>query len=882
MQDLSVSETCELRQYARTLTPDDHFASAINLDNLRAIVRDALKAGGSSAAAQAEAQRRMAACVRTAYANALAEDNGLRLYRHAYDLIAVLCEEPDMFRLFAYQRLFTRQFLARLDLPSHDCDRIFRDRLLRGVWAAIWGRDLRHLREADLRCIVQVQGLHSLPEIWQRTGILFTHWHAPFTQVFWSWLKFAGAEPGVIVGQNRWDLQQHELNDTATVALQSALDLRLAVQALAAGKHVHILPDALGGRRPHSHAFFGRRRPFQPGFAEIARRTQVPCHPASVRLADGGDIEIRIAPEFVRPGRDLPPDAYARHLVEHYADHLAKLWRACPADVDVIQIRGFKLMPPVNPPEAAGPLNPKVAFCIGMLSSGSTWVFNAVRQIWLDEAPPGRLKSLYTEKGTDIDTGEHPYFVVKTHLSGNEYWYGMENMITVSQAPVIISVRDPLDAVASLMVRFGMEFDLAVQQVVRSARSIVSLLGRRGDAIVLRYEDGTIGQPETLDRIATHIGASPGAELRRKILEDLSTERVRATIAQLAADGVINAKRPFDPATQWHAGHVGDGRIGKYAEVLSEERQKLIADQTAAFAKRFGYVRPVIKPRLTILTDLDVWRAGSFFAAWVAQGIEVIGRTLPLSVICIGRERPAAPAEVSGIKLVHVAPGVTDIASALASQAVCGTAIACCEPSNAALFRQAIEMVPACKGAPLLDFLAEEGMPARLAVTSADGRCVRFPMAALFRIGRTEAAAMDQRRALAVIAGDQHGWDEIVLACLDRAARARGIATDRFRCGKRAAHDPALREKIAATRSPVIFIGSPVPAFEFCQAHLRSLGYPFLCVSETSIFPLARPRLGLPSLQRSIADFLDAVAPAAAPQRVAQRWHQVLDCLTPQ
>jgi hypothetical protein len=68
---------------------------------------------------------------------------------------------------------------------------------------------------------------------------------------------------------------------------------------------------------------------------------------------------------------------------------------------------------------------------------------------------------------------------------------------------------------------------------------------------------------------------------------------VRQTIGTFRKTGKFGKKpdaNSFDTETQWHPGHVGDGKIGKFAGVLSASQQKKVLAETQAYGKRFGYL----------------------------------------------------------------------------------------------------------------------------------------------------------------------------------------------------------------------------------------------------------------------------------------------------
>lgn len=234
----------------------------------------------------------------------------------------------------------------------------------------------------------------------------------------------------------------------------------------------------------------------------------------------------------------------------------------------------------VRPPDKPG-----IFACFGLHSSGSTWMFNLVREICRVQGIP--FESLHRESEANLpwDALGARLIVVKSHNPMTSF----QSFIAAAREPAVITVRDPRDAVASLMQRFGTGFDEAVKTVAVSAATLVAL-SRARDLPVLRYEDGFIGRVETFDRIAAMLGTSPSRDHRDAILSALAQDSIKRTIGGLMAKGVIG-KSPdaFDRDTHWHANHVGDGEVGKFKRLFDPAQQQEIARQTREFCSQFGY-----------------------------------------------------------------------------------------------------------------------------------------------------------------------------------------------------------------------------------------------------------------------------------------------------
>ncbi len=175
--------------------------------------------------------------------------------------------------------------------------------------------------------------------------------------------------------------------------------------------------------------------------------------------------------------------------------------------------------------------------------------------------------------------------VIKSHEPSKAILF----LTRFARGQVLVTVREPRDSVASLMQRFGHSFESALKDVREGGKHVMAL-ARERRALVLRYEDGFPDEERTIDEVAAFLGVKISASLRGRIFRSLTREAVQKKIRTLhAGETDPNA---FDPTTQWHPGHVGDGRIGKFKSVLSAAQQRRIAAETKEYAERFGYGRP--------------------------------------------------------------------------------------------------------------------------------------------------------------------------------------------------------------------------------------------------------------------------------------------------
>ena len=242
---------------------------------------------------------------------------------------------------------------------------------------------------------------------------------------------------------------------------------------------------------------------------------------------------------------------------------------------------------------------PDIALCAGLKSSGSTWLYNAVIQML--GAAGGASSSARAKSGVLAfyaeNIGSFPpgaelarHLVIKTHIPSPS----LQFLARFARAATFVTVREPRDAIASLMQRFDHKFTNCLKEVSAGATRMVELK-KSGGALILRYEDEFFDQPETLREVAAHLGIRVPATKLDKIFRSLTREEVRKKIDRLERRGTFGRSPDpdsFDPKTHWHPGHVGDAAVGKYAAILSSKEQQATLTELADYCAAFGYPGP--------------------------------------------------------------------------------------------------------------------------------------------------------------------------------------------------------------------------------------------------------------------------------------------------
>jgi hypothetical protein len=173
---------------------------------------------------------------------------------------------------------------------------------------------------------------------------------------------------------------------------------------------------------------------------------------------------------------------------------------------------------------------PRFFFCCGIHGSGSTWMFNLAREICRTQGVDFVSCHRETKAYLPLDGLGSRLLVVKSRTPQDD----LRPFIASSGEPAVITLRDPRDAVVSIMQRFpdseASSFDAALKTVEVSADRLVRL-SRARELPVFRYEDGFVGSVETFDRVAGLLGTSPSRDQRSAILAGLTPEAVKRTIS---------------------------------------------------------------------------------------------------------------------------------------------------------------------------------------------------------------------------------------------------------------------------------------------------------------------------------------------------------------
>ena len=171
------------------------------------------------------------------------------------------------------------------------------------------------------------------------------------------------------------------------------------------------------------------------------------------------------------------------------------------------------------------------------------------------------------------------------------------SLIELLKPPVILSVRDPRDCVASWTEMLGDEFRVFQPRLMKTCVAALRLVNQEY-TYTIRYEEKATTSVRAVLAIAAHLDLNISEARAKTLLRDLSPDAVKQQITRMVAAGRIDPGKRLvsDAETLWLPAHIGDGRTGKYQEALSTEQLRSINCWSRAYCESFGYEIPAALP----------------------------------------------------------------------------------------------------------------------------------------------------------------------------------------------------------------------------------------------------------------------------------------------
>jgi len=220
-------------------------------------------------------------------------------------------------------------------------------------------------------------------------------------------------------------------------------------------------------------------------------------------------------------------------------------------------------------------------WCLGVYGSASTWTFNAVRLMHEAVLPAGQVHTHFLQAQAARELfGAPGCHIVKTHELTEP---ATAELLLERAARIVITVRDPRDAVTSLMRAHGQDFETALSLVEKATR-LCARAASQPSATLLHYESAFFQRPETMPALASASGLSLPEAAATRIFNSLTRSEVETYIATLPRrrDVLVNKDKSdyLDPKTHWHTHHAGRrGEVGSFNGYLSDAQALTVIER---------------------------------------------------------------------------------------------------------------------------------------------------------------------------------------------------------------------------------------------------------------------------------------------------------------
>jgi hypothetical protein len=231
----------------------------------------------------------------------------------------------------------------------------------------------------------------------------------------------------------------------------------------------------------------------------------------------------------------------------------------------------------------------QLVWCLGMYGSASTWLFNAAQHI-CERARTGPVQVDFVSSQRSFEG--LPRAGVTTLVKSHEISDDATIISLAARSTIILmTMRDPRDAVASLMAYHGHSFDKALALVTQTAALCLGYVKDRR-AQLFHYETRFFDEPQTIENLAAVLACRLPDGAAQEIFNGLQRGAVEKYISGLPMrPGVLQDRISgdlLDPQTQWHSHHAGrSGEIGRWRHMLSAPQVAAICAQMPGVFNRF-------------------------------------------------------------------------------------------------------------------------------------------------------------------------------------------------------------------------------------------------------------------------------------------------------
>lgn len=228
------------------------------------------------------------------------------------------------------------------------------------------------------------------------------------------------------------------------------------------------------------------------------------------------------------------------------------------------------------------PDSPFIVLCAGMPRSASTWSFNVCRHLLRDARGPAGVHSGYFGEGKEVEAyvatlPADPAHLIKSHHPTA----AVVRTVAAGGGGVVFTIRNPMQAAASMRTFFGSSLPAAIDGVLGSL-SVALACRHVAPTLFLAYSDVIQTPSEATRRIAAfldRLGAfGAGGPSDAAVAATVAATRAEA-MAALSGSAAFAGRadlRPaghsrYDPETLLHVGHVARGTDFDWEATLGED-----------------------------------------------------------------------------------------------------------------------------------------------------------------------------------------------------------------------------------------------------------------------------------------------------------------------
>lgn len=215
-----------------------------------------------------------------------------------------------------------------------------------------------------------------------------------------------------------------------------------------------------------------------------------------------------------------------------------------------------------------------IVYCLGMEASGSTWLYNVVREIFKKNGLPFAAFRVEEFEQIADDRAHNAKNIIMRAHNVSSY---LLRYLEAAEVKSIISTRDPRDAVTSCIQRFGDYGGKLIPTCNDITRNLASALSARAALpnLSFYYEDNFTQRISSIVDCAMFLGMEISYEDASEIHSRYTPERIQNLLTELEnskderiyIDEITN--NHMDRETSFHKRHISDMRVGKWRDFLN-------------------------------------------------------------------------------------------------------------------------------------------------------------------------------------------------------------------------------------------------------------------------------------------------------------------------